>query len=110
MAQISGEGDVQRLNAALDSEHAAVAAYTTAATMLDAQVLQMAQSFLAHEQEHAAKLAELVRDLGETRISRSRRRSMHAPLHPWRAVRTFFAWRYGSSETRWAAISRTARA
>jgi hypothetical protein len=30
MAQISGDGDVQRLNAALDSEHAAVAAYTTA--------------------------------------------------------------------------------
>ena len=66
MAQISGEGNVQRLNAALDLEHAAVAAYTMATTMLDAQVLQMVQSFLAHEQEHAAKLTELVRDLGGT--------------------------------------------
>ncbi len=65
-AEISGEGDVQRLNAALDTEYTAVAAYTQAATVLEAPVLALAQTFLGHEEAHAAKLTGLVRDLGGT--------------------------------------------
>ncbi len=65
-ADISGGGDVQRLNAALDTEFTAVAAYTQATTVLEAPVLALAQTFLGHEKAHAAKLTGLVRDLGGT--------------------------------------------
>jgi hypothetical protein len=48
---ITGEGDVQHLNAVLDLEHTGVAAYTMGTTLLVA---------------HAAELTKLVRDLGGT--------------------------------------------
>ncbi|HYN49449.1 MAG TPA: DUF4439 domain-containing protein [Thermoleophilaceae bacterium] len=63
---ITGEGDVQHLNAVLDLEHTAVAAYTMGTTLLEAPALGLAQSFLRHEQVHAAELTKLVRDLGGT--------------------------------------------
>lgn len=63
---IAGGGDVQKLNASLDLEYTAVAAYTMATTVLEAPVLRLAQTFLRHEQAHAAELTRLVRGLGGT--------------------------------------------
>jgi rubrerythrin len=61
-----GGRDVMILNAALDLENTAIAAYTAGAALLKGAVLETGKLFLAHEQEHAAGLAQAIRDLGGT--------------------------------------------
>ena len=61
-----GERDVMILNAALDLENTAIAAYTAGAALLKGPVLATGKLFLAQEQEHAAGLAQAIRDLGGT--------------------------------------------
>jgi rubrerythrin len=61
-----GQGDVRILNAALDLENTAIAAYTTGATLLKGDALAVGKQFLGHEQEHAAGLSQAIRDLGGT--------------------------------------------
>jgi rubrerythrin len=61
-----GERDVMILNAALDLENTAIAAYTAGAALLKGAVLETGKLFLAQEQEHAAGLAQAIRDLGGT--------------------------------------------
>ena len=52
------------LNGALTLENTAVAAYATGIPLLRADVRRSAERFLRQEREHAAALAELVRDMG----------------------------------------------
>jgi rubrerythrin len=61
-----GGRDVMILNAALDLENTAIAAYTAGAALLKGAVLETGKLFLAQEQEHAAGLAQAIRDLGGT--------------------------------------------
>ena len=62
----SDEADVEILNAALDLELMAVAAYKAGAALLKGEDLQMAQGFLEQEQAHADGLASAIRDAGGT--------------------------------------------
>jgi bacterioferritin (cytochrome b1) len=61
-----GGADVQILNAALDLENTAIAAYTAGAALLKGEVLKAGKQFLGHEQEHADGLTQAIRDLGGT--------------------------------------------
>jgi rubrerythrin len=61
-----GQGDVRILNAALDLENTAIAAYTAGATILKGDALAVGKQFLGHEQEHADGLKQAIRDLGGT--------------------------------------------
>jgi rubrerythrin len=63
---VGSERDVAILNAALDLENTAIAAYTAGAALLKGAVLETGKLFLAQEQEHAAGLAQAIRDLGGT--------------------------------------------
>jgi rubrerythrin len=63
---VGSERDVAILNAALDLENTAVAAYTAGAALLKGALLETGKLFLAQEQEHAAGLAQAIRDLGGT--------------------------------------------
>jgi len=56
--------DVDLLNAALDLEHMAVAAYTAGAKLLKGDALQVGKLFLMHEQEHAAGLEQAIKQMG----------------------------------------------
>jgi rubrerythrin len=60
----SDEADVEILNAALDIELMAVAAYKLGAGQLKGDLLQVAKLFLEHEQAHADELASAIRDAG----------------------------------------------
>ena len=62
----SDEADVEILNAQLDLELMAVAAYKAGAAHLKGDALQMVQGFLEQEQEHADGLAAAIRDAGGT--------------------------------------------
>ena len=59
-------GDVKILNAALDLENTAIAAYTAGAALLKGDVLEVGKQFLGHEQEHADGLTTAIKDLGGT--------------------------------------------
>jgi rubrerythrin len=61
-----GQGDVRILNAALDLENTAIAAYTAGATLLKGDALAVGKQFLGHEQEHAGGLGQAIKDLGGT--------------------------------------------
>nr|WP_246345024.1 DUF4439 domain-containing protein [Conexibacter arvalis] len=54
------------LNSALAAEHFAIAAYTAAMPLLEGVALDTARRFLAQERAHAARLRELVADLGSS--------------------------------------------
>ena len=58
------EADAEILNSALDLELMAVAAYKAGARHLKGSILDVGQTFLEHEQEHADGLQRAVRDLG----------------------------------------------
>ncbi len=60
------EADVEILNSALDLELMAVAAYRAGAELLRGDVLDVGQTFLEQEQEHADGLASAIRELGGT--------------------------------------------
>lgn len=62
----SDAADVEILNAALDLEWRAVAAYKAAAGLLSGAALRSAKLLLEHEQEHVDGLAAAIRDLGGT--------------------------------------------
>jgi rubrerythrin len=58
--------DVELLNAALDLENTAIAAYTAGAGLLRGPLLRVGRQLLAHEEEHADRLTQAIRDLGGT--------------------------------------------
>jgi rubrerythrin len=60
------EQDVDLLNAALNLENTAVAAYTAGATLLSGPALEAGKTFLEHEKQHAQRLTQAIRDLGGT--------------------------------------------
>ena len=62
----SDEADVEILNAALDLELMAVAAYKAGAAQLRGDVLQVGKLFLEQEQEHADGLAAAIKEAGGT--------------------------------------------
>jgi len=61
-----GEGDAKVLNAALDLENTAIAAYTAGAPLLTGEARATGRLFLKQEQEHADGLSRAIRDLGGT--------------------------------------------
>jgi rubrerythrin len=64
--QGASERDIEILNAALDLENTAIAAYTAGAALLKGPVLKLGKQFLGHEREHAGGLTQAIRDLGGT--------------------------------------------
>ena len=62
------QGDAAVLNAALELEHTAIAAYETGLKMLKGTALADAREFLAHEREHAAALTKAVAGLGSVPV------------------------------------------
>jgi len=62
----TGSGDVSVLNAALDLENMAIAAYTAGAPLLNGAVLKLGRQFLAQEKEHAAGLRKAINQAGGT--------------------------------------------
>ena len=60
----SDQADIEILNGALDLEHMAVASYKAAAGALTGARLQIAQTFLEHEQAHADALSRAIEDAG----------------------------------------------
>lgn len=62
----SDQADVEILNGALDLELMAVAAYKTGAGRLRGSVLDIAQTLLEQEQEHADGLMAAIKDAGGT--------------------------------------------
>ncbi|MBA3746114.1 MAG: ferritin-like domain-containing protein [Solirubrobacterales bacterium] len=62
----SDEADVEILNAALDLELMAVAAYKAGAAKLTGDVLAVGKHFLEQEQEHADGLMAAIKDAGGT--------------------------------------------
>jgi rubrerythrin len=62
------QGDAAVLNAALELEHTAIAAYETGLKLLKGTALADAREFLAHEREHAAVLTKAVTGLGSVPV------------------------------------------
>jgi bacterioferritin (cytochrome b1) len=60
------DSDAAVLNALLDLEHSAIAAYTLASTRLSGSALASARTFLGHERAHAGALARAIGALGGT--------------------------------------------
>jgi rubrerythrin len=58
------EADAEILNSALDLELMAVAAYKAGARHLKGSILDMGQTFLEQEQEHADGLQRAIKDIG----------------------------------------------
>ena len=58
------QGDAAVLNAALELEHTAIAAYEAGLKLLKGKALKSAREFLGHEREHAAALTRAVARLG----------------------------------------------
>ena len=58
--------DAELLNAALDLEHLAVAAYAEGARVARGGVGRLMRDFRDHERDHADELRALIRDLGAT--------------------------------------------
>ena len=62
----SDRSDAAVLNAALDLEHLAVAAYTAGAGLLRGEARELGRQLLAHEREHVAGLTRAISNLGGT--------------------------------------------
>jgi rubrerythrin len=62
------QGDAAVLNAALELEHTAIAAYETGLKQLKGAALADAREFLAHERQHAAALTKAVAGLGSVPV------------------------------------------
>lgn len=75
------QGDAAVLNAALELEHTAIAAYEIGLGLLKGKALADAREFLAHEREHAAALTRAVATLG-TEPVKPRPRSAYAAGFP----------------------------
>lgn len=60
------DNDINILNAALEHENIAIAAYECAinSNLLNKDVIQVAQTFQSHHGHHAGKIRELVQELG----------------------------------------------
>jgi rubrerythrin len=58
------EGDITVLNAAIDLENTAIAAYTAGAPLLKGELVKVARAFLGQEKEHADALSTAVTHLG----------------------------------------------
>ena len=78
------QGDAAVLNATLELEHTAIAAYEIGLGLLKGKAREEGQTFLEHEREHAAALARAISDLGTVPF-KPRPRSDYAsgfpPLH-----------------------------
>lgn len=61
-----GPRDVEVLNAALDLEYAAAAAYSGLAGLLEGEALELGRLLAGQEEEHANGIAQAIRDLGGT--------------------------------------------
>lgn len=81
----SGEGDVAVLNALLDLEHLAVAAYGEGARLLGGAARSTGALLRDQEREHADGLAQVIRDLGG-RPGRPKPARRYAPM--FRGLRT----------------------
>src|SRR5438067_12522494 len=75
------QGDAAVLNAALELEHTAIAAYQIGVGLLKGKALASAHEFLAHEREHAAALTRAIAQLG-TEPVKSRPPSAYAAGFP----------------------------
>ena len=78
------QGDAAVLNATLELEHTAIAAYEIGVGLLKGKARAAGQAFLEHEREHAAALSRAISDLG-TAPFKPRPRADYAsgfpPLH-----------------------------
>jgi rubrerythrin len=83
------QGDAAVLNAALELEHTAIAAYEVGMGLLKGKALQQAREFLSHEHQHAAALARAISDLGSQPVSPRPRSAYIAGFPPLRSGDAF---------------------
>jgi len=65
-SEAAREGDATVLNAVLDLEYLAIAAYTAGAPLLKGDMLRLSREFLGQEKQHAAALERAITRLGGT--------------------------------------------
>lgn len=63
-----GTADLRILNAALELENTAIAAYAGGAALLEGEARRTGRLFLEHERQHAGALTEAIRQLGGTPV------------------------------------------
>jgi hypothetical protein len=69
LSTIQLQSDAIIMNALLDQEHSSIAAYRALSAKLSGAPLASARRFLAHEQAHAAAIAQAVKRLGEAPVA-----------------------------------------
>src|SRR2546423_4865481 len=72
------QGDAAVLNAALELEHTAIAAYEVGARLTRGKALQFVHDTLAQEREHAAALAKAIGGLGTAPVKPRPQRAYEA--------------------------------
>lgn len=83
------QGDAAVLNAALELEHTAIAAYEVGLGLLKGTAQREAREFLDHEREHAAALTRAISDLGSQPFKPRPRSAYTAGFPPLRSARDF---------------------
>jgi rubrerythrin len=83
------QGDAAVLNATLELEHTAIAAYEVGLGLLKGRALADARLFLEQEREHAAALTRAISNLGTAPVKPRPRASYTAGFPPLRTSRDF---------------------
>jgi rubrerythrin len=83
------QGDAAVLNAALELEHTAIAAYEVGIGLLKGKQRQQAREFLDHEHQHAAAVARAISDLGSQPVAPRPRSAYTAGFPPLRSGNDF---------------------
>jgi rubrerythrin len=83
------QGDAAVLNAALELEYTAIAAYEVGIPLMKGRARESAREFLAHEREHAAALTRAVSDLGTVPVKPRPRSAYTAGFPPLRRATDF---------------------
>ena len=99
------QGDAAVLNAALELEHTAIAAYEVGIGLLRGKAREQGREFLAHEREHAAALARAISDLGVQPFKPRPRSSYTAGFPPLRSAADFLSFALDVENTAVAAYS-----
>jgi rubrerythrin len=83
------QGDAAVLNATLELEHTAIAAYEIGTKLLTGRARAAAADFLAHEREHAAALARAISRLGAQPVAQRPTSAYAAGFPPLRDANDF---------------------
>jgi rubrerythrin len=83
------QGDAAVLNATLELEHTAIAAYEVGVGLLRGQALQYGREFLGQERQHAAALSRAIANLGTAPVVARPRSAYTAGFPPLKTASQF---------------------